>query len=464
MWFYKKGIVFILLFVCPWYLFSQKYYTIETLLSDIAKNHPVAKQADFRIKQSVANILASKGAFDPVFMQENNQKTLDGKSYFDYRNSELKMKTPYGLSIKTGIENSGGAFPNPEFTPGGLSYAGVELPVLKGLFFDQQRATLRQSEIFKLQTEQEKRQMLNDLFLDASLAYWSWTGAYQSFTIFNQNLINAKQRLNLLRLAFNNGDRAVADTLEAFTQVQNIELMLNDALIDLQTSQLEISKYLWSEQGQAYLMPNENIPDVIQFTQFMRSDDLNTLIESAKANHPELNQYTYKLQSLQVEKKLKAQSLLPELNLKMNLLAKDFYRFGYSVSPYFNNNYKFGIDMKFPLLLREGRGNYQKTIFKIGETNSFVSNKAWEIESKIRQYSAQLSLFEIQIKNAFSLVNNYQQLLKNEELRFYQGESSLFLINSREIKLLEGLIKLQQLRVKYLQTFYKQQWGAGLLN
>ena len=148
----------------------------------------------------------------------------------------------------------------------------------------------------------------------------------------------------------------------------------------------------------------------------------------------------------------------------MNLLAKDFYRFGYSASPYFNNNYKFGIDMKFPLLLREGRGNYQKTIFKIGETNSFVSNKAWEIESKIRQYSAQLSLFEIQIKNAFSLVNNYQQLLKNEELRFYQGESSLFLINSREIKLLEGLIKLQQLRVKYLQTFYKQQWGAGLLN
>ena len=162
--------------------------------------------------------------------------------------------------------------------------------------------------------------MLNDLFLDASLAYWSWTGAYQSFTIFNQNLINAKQRLNLLRLAFNNGDRAVADTLEAFTQVQNIEIMLNDDSIDLQTSQLEISKYLWSEQGQAYLMPNDNIPDVIQFTQFMRSDDLNTLIESAKSNHPELNQYTFKLQSLEVEKKLKAQSLLPELNLKMNLL------------------------------------------------------------------------------------------------------------------------------------------------
>ncbi len=464
MCFKKKGFILLFICICPWYLFGQKVYTIETFLSDVSKNHPVAKQADFRINQSISNVLASKGAFDPVFMQENSQKTLDGKSYFDYRSSELKLKTQYGLSVKTGIENSGGNFPNPEFTPGGLSYAGLELPVLKGLLFDQQRATLRQAEIFKLQTEQEKRQMLNDLFLDASMAYWSWTGAYQSFSVFSQNLLNAKQRFNLLKQAYKNGDRAVADTLEAYTQVQNIELMLNDANMELQTTELEISKYLWSDQGIAYLLPSSNIPDIIQFTQFMRSDDLNSLIESAKANHPELNQYSFKLRSLQVEKKLKAQSLLPELNLKLNLLAKEFYRFGYGTAPYFNNNYKFGIDMKFPLLLREGRGNYQKTIFKIGETNSFVNNKAWEIENKIRQYSAQLSLYETQIKNSFSLVNNYQQLLKNEELRFNQGESSLFLINSRELKLLEGLIKLQQLRVKYLQTFYKQQWGAGLLN
>jgi outer membrane protein TolC len=58
---------------------------------------------------------------------------------------------------------------------------------------------------------------------------------------------------------------------------------------------------------------------------------------------------------------------------------------------------------------------------------------------------------------------SYTQLLKAEESKFYNGESSMFLINSRETKALEALEKLIDLKTKYFKTLYALQWSAGLL-
>ncbi|WP_221393492.1 hypothetical protein [Dyadobacter sp. NIV53] len=60
--------------------------------------------------------------------------------------------------------------------------------------------------------------------------------------------------------------------------------------------------------------------------------------------------------------------------------------------------------------------------------------------------------------------DNYQKLVQAEQIRFANGESSLFLINSRENKALEAREKLIELKTKYFQTAYSLQWSAGLLN
>ena len=58
---------------------------------------------------------------------------------------------------------------------------------------------------------------------------------------------------------------------------------------------------------------------------------------------------------------------------------------------------------------------------------------------------------------------NYSLLLKAEETKLKNGESSLFLINSRETKAQEANQKLIDLQTKYYQSIYKLQWSAGLL-
>ena len=58
---------------------------------------------------------------------------------------------------------------------------------------------------------------------------------------------------------------------------------------------------------------------------------------------------------------------------------------------------------------------------------------------------------------------NLIALVKAEESRFNNGESSLFLINARENKALEALEKLIELKTKYAKTVYALQGSAGLL-
>ena len=59
---------------------------------------------------------------------------------------------------------------------------------------------------------------------------------------------------------------------------------------------------------------------------------------------------------------------------------------------------------------------------------------------------------------------NYQSLVKAEESRFELGESSLFLINSREIKALEAAEKLIDLKTYFLKTTVSLQAFAGILS
>jgi hypothetical protein len=54
-------------------------------------------------------------------------------------------------------------------------------------------------------------------------------------------------------------------------------------------------------------------------------------------------------------------------------------------------------------------------------------------------------------------------LLNAEQIKFENGESSLFFVNARENKLLETAEKLVDLKVKYLKSIFKIQWASGLL-
>lgn len=442
---------------------DRQLLTETELVQQVQQFHPVVKQADLLTQKAAADLLAARGAFDPVIGAETNSKTLDGVNYYRYTNPGIKIPTGTAVNIKAGYEKTDGVYINPERTKGVASYLGLELSLLNGLLTDKKRTALRQANIYRQLNAQERRMMINDLLFEARTAYWDWAGAWYLHRLYTQYIDVAAKRTQLIGLSFRNGDRAMADTMEAWAQLQNVQLMQADALATLNKRRLELSGYLWTADETPYLLPEQYIPDTIALAALQPLPDTSVLLAQIEQNHPALRAGRYKLNVLEAERRLKLQNFLPVVNLQANLLSKDYYQYKNFSWPYLENNYKIGFEVRIPLLWRQERGEYRNVLIKIRDNTLAMQQKQWDLQNKIRKYYTETVQLQQQLRSAREMVHTHSFLLRNEELKFTQGESSLFLINARENKILETQQKLIELQVKYRKSVYAIRWTAALL-
>ena len=463
-----KQLIIIIFLLATLPAFSQdslQKLSLNTFLNIVKTYHPVAKQANIIVEKASANLLSRRGGFDPVINTGGNDKTFDGINYYRNNNTQLTIPTWYGIEVQAGIEYIGGSRNNPQETLGKTSFAGVSIPLAKNLLMDKRRAALQQAKIMQQASEQEQRILLNDLLMDAATAYWKWVQAYLASKTYQQIITVNQQRYNLVKSAWLNGDRPAIDTTEALTQLQQFEYLQNEALLLWQNAGVELSGFLWQKNTLPYnlsaqIIPQEKIEDLYDAVIF---PELNQLISVAGTTHPELTMYKFKVDALTVERKLKFQELLPKLDLKYNQLGKGYNVAGTATKTLFDNNYRYGINFSMPLRLSTGRGEYKLAKLKITETQLQQKQKQLDIDNKVKSYYNQLVNYKTQVVLLKKSYTNFLQLQKGEEIKFFNGESSLFLVNSRENKTQETLLKLIETTVKLNQTSLGLLWAAGRL-
>jgi outer membrane protein TolC len=465
---YRYIIVFLLHLIAI-HSYSQtgtKILSAEQVMQAVKQYHPVAKQAAILIEMAKADITIARGQFDPVLYNGLSQKTFDGIDYYNYNRPELTIPTWFGVEISGGLEYLSGSRTDPQETTGQTSYVGISVPLAKNLLMDKRRAALQTAKIFRQASEIERRNILNNLLLDAMKTYWYWMQYYQEYKILRDAVQVNEKRFELVKTGFRLGDRPAIDTTEALAQLQNFQLLRDGAYLDFQNAGLEMSVYLWSANDQPYTLPVDVIPaDEQALLNIGDAPDpvLTELLDAAARNHPELLLYNFKLDALAVEKKLKFQQLLPTANFRYNQLGKGYDLLKTATTPLFENNFQYGLTVGIPLRLSEGRGEYRKAKLKITETRLDQALKQVQIANKVKSYFNELITLKSQVLMQEKAYKNYLILQRGEETRFIAGESSLFLLNARENKSLEALQKLQLLRTKYFVTVNTLQWAAGLL-
>jgi len=453
-------------------IYAQRSDSVKTLnsaqvLDIVKKYHPIVRQADIHVQKSGADLIIARGGFDPIISAYLAKKTFDGTNYYNQSSPELSVPTWFGVEIHTGLENLTGNRTDPTMTKGQSSYLGVTVPLAKNLLMDKRRAFLKQARIFNTMALVEQRVVVNDLLMEAMEAYWLWVRAYETFKIVENNVVVNQRRFEMVRKSFINGERPAIDTVEALTQLQSFQIRQNEKWLEFQNNGLKLSAYLWQENDKPYLLPESVTPET-NWDKELNVDnfqtDLNNLLSYASVSHPELQLYDFKLDALQIDKKLKFQSLLPKADFTYNHLNKGYNVLNSEMSGlFFNNNYRYGFKFEVPLRLSEGRGEYRKARLKIEETNISLSRKQLDIQVKIRTYYNEFNTLKTQLFIQNNNLLSYQQLVRAEETLFLNGESSLFLINSRENKALEAQEKLVELRTKFFKTLYSLQWSAGSL-
>ena len=428
---------------------ATKEFTYTEFLGYVKKYHPLVKNANLEINKAQANLMMARGGFDPKIEVDFSKKQFKDKEYYSILNSSFKIPTWYGIEIKAGFDNSEGVYLNPQNTlPNqGLTSLGVTVPLGQGLFINQRMADVRKAKMqMKLSQSERKLQAIAVLY-DASLTYFNWKKNFNEVKLYEDYNKNAQTRFKGIRTLIIQGDKPAIDSIEAGIIVKNRLLNLEDSKLKLAKAKLEIANFLWLENNIPLELAEELIPETqLEFTiqESLKTNDLlNT--DFSITNHPKINALQSKIDILNVEKKLKANMLLPKIDVGYSYLAEPSYLDNYQFQ-----DYKIGLDFYFPLFLRKERGSLKLAKYKVQETEFVLDLEKVQLTNKINAQKLEIASLLIQKDLIKDLVQDNMTMLNSEERLFSFGESSLFLINTRE----NNLVSAQLSQIALENRFY----------
>ena len=458
-----KSLTFTLLFFLL--IFKANSQVSDTLNYDsfmqwVVDYHPIATQADINLVMGQMEVRTARGGFDPLIYGNLDKKSYNETLYYDKREAGISIPTWAGIELNGSFEQNTGKYLNPEYTvpSDGLIAAGASVNLGQGLILDQRRASLRQAQIYQQSTESQKRQMLNSLYLQATDMYWRWSLAHTNLKLLSEGVDLAQTRYEAVKSSFEFGDVAAIDTVEAFSQVLNRQYKMQEAENILFSVTQELNTYLWDEEGNPILLNDSIVPEALQEDSItlLNKEELRTLI----ASHPELQLVDYDLASLDVERRLKAQQIIPVVKLKYNFLTENLSEF--DNAGFFENNYKWGLSVYTPLLWRKSRGALGLTKAKINMKENSRDLKEIQLRTKLESELNNFENLNRQIVTFRQNVVSLETLLQGEVRRFEIGESSLFLVNAREVSVFSSKLTLNELLSKRKIAFAKSRYAAGL--
>ncbi len=434
--------------------------SFDEYLGYVKQHHPLVKQAQLKIDEGTASLLKARGGFDPKLEADYDRKKFKGTEYYDELNATFKIPTWFGVEFKANFEENTGVFLNPRQSvpDGGLYSAGVTISMARGLLINDRMAALKKARFFVEQTKAERDLLVTEVLFEASIAYFEWLEASNEEQIFNQFLDNAQIRFNGVVRSIEAGDKAAIDSVEAKIAFENRKLSLENARLKRQKAALKASNFLWINdiplEIEDAVRPQDPSNELLASALYLEGQPMiDLLLES----HPKLKAMSAKIKGLEVERSLKRNKLLPQLDLSYNFLSPD----GDQINSFNTANYKAGVTFRFPLFLRKERGDVKLAQLKVNNQNLARSAETLSIRNKLEAIRVEMASLDTQNNIIGGIVNEYQTLMRAEERKFELGESSLFLINSREQKLIESTLKSNSLRIKGYQSRAKMYQALG---
>ncbi len=418
-------------------------------LGYVKKFHPLVKTANLELNKAQANLMMARGGFDPKIEIDFDKKQFKDSQYYSLLNSSFKIPTWYGIELKAGFDNNEGIYLNPENTvPNqGLTSLGINIPLGQGLLINQRMADLRKAKIQMQLSQSERKLQAIAVLYDASLAYFNWKKNFNEMKLYQEYSKNAEIRFKGIATLIRQGDKPAIDSVEAGIVVKNRLLSLEDSQLKLIKAKLDLSNFLWLENNiplelSDTIVPEEKLVFTIQET--LKTNELFNPNFSIQ-NHPKINALQSKIGILEVEQKLKTNMLLPKVDIGYSYLSQPSY-----IDNYRFKDYKIGLNFNFPLFLRKERGSLKLAKFKVQETEFALNLETLQLTNKIKGQKIEIESLLKQKNFINDLVKDNAIMLKSEERLFSVGESSMFLINSRE----NNLVSAQLSQIAIENRFY----------
>lgn len=423
-------------------------FAYSEYMNQVITHHPIAMQASLQNDLAEANTLQARGNLDPKVYFTSDQKQFKETDYYRFYEGKVSIPTLIGLEVNSKFEQASGDFLNPErSTPeNGLWNIGVEVDLLRGFLFNDRRAALQLAETYTGLAQIERILLLNQLTYSASVAYSEWAANYESLLEMDEGIQLAETYLENVSESVRLGDKPAIDSIEASTILRDRQTVRNQILQEFQKSQWMVGQFLWQDQ-EAVLLQQNVVPQSLE-TIFPVAINTNQEISTL----PLLQKEQLKIEQLEIKRRLTREQLKPDLNIGYyQLLNTDNSFVPESLRI---NNMKYGINFSMPVFRRKARGKLNQLNTEMQLQNLALQNKQNELLVKINATETTIELLQEQKENYEQLIQELEILLEAEITKFNYGESSVFLVNKRQEKLIETQIKLIETEQKLTNQLY----------
>ena len=445
--------IFCFIIILPLVLCQENVLTLEAYLDNVLINHPIVKKIELLEPYSEAMRKSARGVLDPKIAAQFDWKQYDDKVY--YRDFESKAILPlkFGADIVVGYERASGIYLNAESTlpQNGLLLAGVQMPLLQGLKYNNRKFALDFAEVQSDMNTNDQMLLLNDLLFEASQVYTYWQLHEQAYVRANEALYLAEKRKTDIVAAVIAGDRPGIDSIEINSLIFDRLIIRNTLEMNRSQSKNTVESYLWN--GSEPLLLADNIkPETLEATSsFWESKNIENFIVD---EHPYIQNIENKVDQLGLKMKLLKEYRKPTFNVGYFPIAEPFVES--AVQNIGINDAKLRLNASLPIINNTYNGQIEMN--QIEQEQLMFTRESMRRDLTIKSDNA-----FVQVENSRRLqadqkaaTENAEMMLNAENIKFNIGESSVFLVNTRENKLIDNQLKLLKFALEYQLAVQKR--------
>ncbi len=422
--------------------------TILELMESIRAHHPVIFSARATREQADTAIQRAQGAFD-LGIEQSTLSRLDG--FYDGQYFEQGISKPLeiaGAEIGASYRRSDGNFPVYEdffnTLSGGEVTLDVSFSLLRDREIDARRTAMADAPLQQSIGVLQEQLTVNQLLFDGLNTYLNWYRMYLETEALRALVELAETRREGIESRVASGDLAAITLTEFETILLTREIALQEAQQRLLQAQQQLLFFWRDESGQSFSLAELVQPQVPLQWPF---EDYNFDEEWQRRiidNHPTIADLDAQLQIARNQARLARNRLLPQLDVEMKL-GNDF---GSGSMTLQGPESYLGLNFSVPLQRNRAKADRTAALAKINEIEYDRQIQYDRLSVSLNESLLQLRTYD-QLRTLRRQQADIAHELEAQELiRFQEGDSDQFLLNTREAA--AGQAELEAIRAEVL--------------
>jgi len=414
---------------------------LEEVLESVVSQYPVLLAAIQERAMAEGKALGAQGAFDTKLSAKSEMNQF---GFYKNRTNGAEVSQPLrnlGGEVFGGYKRGQGNFGPWEedllSLSGGEWSGGIRLPLFRNREIDERRTDLLIAELsITLANASIEKQRLK-LFETAAKFYWEWASAGLKLQVAEALLQIAEERIQQVEEFVDAGQVAAIEVVDNRRAIFQRRSAVVSAERALQNAAFELSLFYRGDDGQPRIAPRERLPQLPE-PALLTPERIEADLMRALDIRPEILGTEVEQQQSDAALKLAQNQMKPEIDVSAQYGRDN----GTGSITKRGSEFIAGLTLKTPFQRRKAKGEMAIQEAKLAQLDQKLRFARDRVSVEVRDAVSALEAAFQRLELTRLEAEAARQLAEAERERFELGDSTLFVVNLRELSAADARLKV----------------------